>query len=73
MKAWLSRERVPFTAYNVDEDERAYDDLIARGFRTIPVMVIGETIVTGFDEASLRDAVEKWRARNPQFAIRHPQ
>ena len=67
MKAWLSRERVPFTACNVDEDERAYDDLIARGFRTIPVTVIGETIVKGFDEASLRDAVEKWRAmRNPQ-------
>ena len=73
MKAWLSRERIPFTAYNVDEDERAYDDLIARGFRTVPVTVIGETIVKGFDEASLRDAVEKWRARNPQFAIRHPQ
>ena len=67
MKAWLSRERVPFTAYNVDEDERAYDDLIACGFRTIPVTVIGETIVRGFDEASLRDAVEKWRAmRSPQ-------
>jgi len=62
VKAWLSRERVPFTAYNVDEDERAYDDLIARGFRTIPVTVIGETTVKGFDEASLRDAVEKWRA-----------
>jgi len=62
VKAWLSREGVPFTAANVDEDERAYDDLIARGFRTIPVTVIGETTVKGFDEASLRDAVEKWRA-----------
>ena len=62
MKAWLSRERVPFTAYNVDEDGRAYDDLIARGFRTVPVTLIGETIVKGFDEVSLRDAVEKWRA-----------
>jgi hypothetical protein len=42
VKALLSREGVPFTAYNVDEDDRAYDDLIARGFRTIPVTVFGE-------------------------------
>jgi len=62
VKAWLSRERVPFTAYNVDEDDRAYDELIARGFRTVPVTVIGETIVKGFDEASLKDAIDQWRA-----------
>ena len=62
MKAWLSRAGVPFTAYNVDENDRAYDELIARGFRTVPLTVIGETIVKGFDEALLRDAVEKWRA-----------
>ena len=62
MKAWLSREGVPFTAYNVDEDDRAYDELIARGFRTVPVTVIGETIVKGFDEASLKDAIDQWRA-----------
>jgi glutaredoxin len=62
VKAWLSREGVPFTAYNVDEDDRAYDELIARGFRTVPVTVIGETIVKGFDEAPLKDAIDKWRA-----------
>ena len=62
MKAWLSRAGVPFTAYNVDEDDRAYDELIARGFRSVPVTLIGETIVKGFDEASLKDAIDKWRA-----------
>jgi glutaredoxin len=65
VKAWLSRERVPFTAYNVDEDDRAYDQLIALGFRTVPVTVIGEQIIKGFDEASLQDAIEKWRAASP--------
>jgi glutaredoxin len=62
VKAWLSRERVPFTARNVDEDDRAYDELIARGFRTVPVTVIGETTITGFDEAALKVAIDKWRA-----------
>ena len=63
MKALLSRERVPFTAYNVDEDDRAYDELIARGFRTVPVTVIGDEIVKGFDEAALLDAIKRCGSR----------
>ena len=62
----LSREGVPFTAYNVDEDDRAYDDLIARGFRTIPVTVFGDgtdvvdavnVVIRGFDEPALMTAI----------------
>jgi len=62
VKELLSRERVPFTAYNVDEDDRAYDELIARGFRTVPVTVIGGDAIRGFDEAALMSAIAKWRA-----------
>ena len=61
----LSREGVPFTAYNVDEDDRAYDDLIARGFRTIPVTVFGDrtgVVIKGFDEPALIAAIADWRA-----------
>ena len=64
----LSREGVPFTAYNVDEDDRAYDDLIARGFRTIPLTVFGghtdavDAVVRGFDEPALMAAIAGWRA-----------
>ena len=63
MKEFLSRAGVPFTAYNVDEDARAYDDLIARGFRTIPVTVFGERAVKGFDVDALKTAIEAWRKR----------
>jgi len=71
----LSREGVPFTAYNVDEDDRAYDELIARGFRTIPVTVFGEgtdvvdvvnvvnVVIRGFDEPALMTAIADWRAK----------
>jgi glutaredoxin len=62
VKELLSRERVPFTAYNVDEDDRAYDELIARGFRTVPVTVIAGDAIRGFDEAALMSAIAKWRA-----------
>ena len=64
MKAWLSREGVPFTAYNIDEDDRAYDDLIARGFRTVPVTVFGDRTIKGFDEPALAAALTEWRAKS---------
>ena len=61
MKELLSRAGVPFTAKNVDEDEQAYDELIARGMRTIPVTIIGERVLTGFHPVELADAIEAWR------------
>lgn len=62
MKEFLSRERVPFTAYNVDEDDRAYDDLLARGIRTVPATIIGDRVLLGYDAAALAGAVAEWRA-----------
>ena len=49
---------MPFEAKNVDEDDRAYDELLARGFRSVPVTVIGERIITGYDPAALTSALE---------------
>jgi glutaredoxin len=63
VKELLSREAVPFTAYNVDEDERAYDELIARGWRTVPVTVIGERVLQGFNPVELADAIAAWRLK----------
>lgn len=42
---------------NVDEDLAAYQELVARGFRTVPVTIIGEVAVKGFDEAALTRAL----------------
>ena len=53
----LSREHVEFTAKNVDEDDAAYDELIARGFRTVPVTIIDGHAVKGFDPIALRRAL----------------
>ena len=62
MKEFLSRERVPFEAHNIDEDDRAYDDLIARGFRSVPVTIIGARALTGYDPEALTAALAEWRA-----------
>ena len=55
---------MPFTARNVDEDDSAYDELIARGYRTVPVTILGDQAVTGFDEPALTAAIAKWRAQS---------
>ena len=57
MKKFHSQKGVTFVARNVDEDDRAYDDLIARGFRTVPVTLIGDRIIKGFDPAALEEAL----------------
>lgn len=57
MKEFLSREGRPFIVRNVDEDDSAYAELIALGFRTVPVTIIGPSRVTGFNEAALRQAL----------------
>ena len=58
MKEFLSREGVEFSARNVDEDVAAYDELLARGFRSVPVTVVGDEVVKGFDPVALRRALD---------------
>ena len=61
MKAWLSQEGVDFTAKDVEEDDSAYDELIALGSRTVPTTVVNGVAVKGFDEAALRAALRRAR------------
>lgn len=57
MKEFLSREGVPFTVRNVDEDHEAYSALLALGFRSVPVTIVDGRAVKGFDERALREAL----------------
>jgi glutaredoxin len=57
VKEFLSRAGHRFTERNVEEDDRAYDELVALGFRVVPVTVIGDRRITGFDLDALRAAL----------------
>jgi glutaredoxin len=57
VKEFLSRAGVPFTTRDVDEDDGAYEELIARGWRSVPVTFIGEQAIKGFNPAALRQAL----------------
>jgi glutaredoxin len=63
VKELLSQAGVPFTVRNIEEDDTAYDELIALGFRTIPVTVVGDAVVKGFDADALQVALAAWRTR----------
>lgn len=64
MKEFLSREGVPFVARNVDEEDLAYDELIGRGYRAVPVTIIGDRALKGFDPVALGEALAAWRSRD---------
>ncbi|MGH9408289.1 MAG: glutaredoxin family protein [Vicinamibacterales bacterium] len=65
MKEFLSRAGYPFETRNVDEDDRAYDELMAMRIMAVPVTVIDERIVRGFDPAQLREALAAAGGRSP--------
>lgn len=58
MKEFLSRERLRFTVRDVDEEAGAYEELVARGWRAVPVTFIGERALKGFDPVALRAALQ---------------
>jgi glutaredoxin len=63
VKEFLSQAGVPFTVRDVEEDDAAYDQLIALGFRTVPVTVLGDQTIKGFDAGALTSAIAAWRVR----------
>jgi glutaredoxin len=58
VKEFLSRADVTFIVRDVDEDDGAYDELMAKGWRTVPVTFIGDRAIKGFDPVALREALQ---------------
>jgi glutaredoxin-like protein NrdH len=57
VKEFLSREGHVYIVRNVEADFQAYDDLLALGFRAVPVTVINGRSIKGYDEPALRRAL----------------
>ena len=57
MKEFLSREGHTFVTKNIEDDDAAYDELMAMGARAVPVTVIDKQVVIGYDQARLRAAL----------------
>ena len=57
VKEFLSRAGYTFETRNIEEDDQAYRELLALGARSVPVTLIGDRMITGFDQARLRSAL----------------
>jgi len=57
VKEFLSRAGARFEEKNVEEDPGAYRELVGRGWRTVPVTLVGERAVKGFDPGALAEAL----------------
>jgi hypothetical protein len=58
VKGFLSQQPgVELVVRDVDEDDAAYDALMAMGYRSVPITIIGTRVIKGFDVQALNEAL----------------
>ncbi|MEI6669342.1 MAG: glutaredoxin domain-containing protein [Acidobacteriota bacterium] len=62
VKGFLSQAGVQVRLRDVDQDPAAYDELLARGWRSVPITLLGDAVVRGFDPVALQAAIDRMRA-----------
>lgn len=61
-KQWLESLGVNFESKDIEEDENAKDELLAKldgVFQGVPTTFIGDEVIVGFDRPKLQAALEK--------------
>ena len=56
---YLSQKGVPYTEKNVSRDPEAVQELIDMGLRSLPVIIIGEERLRGFNPVAIDAALAK--------------
>ncbi|MFD2613360.1 glutaredoxin family protein [Paenibacillus gansuensis] len=57
LKHYLKENNVAFEERNIDTDEKFAEELWNTGMRSVPVTVIGETKILGFNQTQLNKAL----------------
>ena len=52
---------------DVDEDDGAYDELMSLGWRSVPITMIGDRAIKGFDPVALREALQVLTTRKEEL------
>ncbi|NLW52630.1 MAG: glutaredoxin family protein [Tissierellia bacterium] len=55
VKNFLTENNVEFEEKNVTTNAEARNELIQKGYRGVPVIVVGEEEVVGFDQSRLKE------------------
>jgi glutaredoxin 3 len=56
---YLSQKGVPYTEKNVARDPEAVQELVSMGLRSLPVIVIGDERLSGFNPAAIDAALAR--------------
>ena len=54
---YLSQKGIPYIEKNVSRDQEAVQELMSMGLRSLPVLVIGEERLSGFNPAAIDAAL----------------
>lgn len=54
---YLSQKGVPYTEKNVARDPEAVQELVSMGLRSLPVILIGEERLSGFNPTAIDKAL----------------
>jgi glutaredoxin len=54
---YLSQKGIPYIEKNVSQDQEAVQELMSMGLRSLPVIVIGEERLSGFNPAAIDAAL----------------
>ncbi len=59
MKEFLTAKGVPFTSKDVTSDDAAFEEMqkATDGATTVPVIVVGDEVIMGFDRTKLQKAL----------------
>lgn len=54
--AWLEERGIDFSLAKIDEDDKAFDEVVELGYRKAPVVVAGKDHWSGFNLDKLKEA-----------------
>lgn len=56
-KDFLDEHKIPYTEKNISQDKEAMMELRSKGFTGVPLIVVGEETIYGFDQDKLEKAL----------------
>lgn len=62
-RRFFASHGIPYTEYDIELDSRAHVEYQRVGGGGVPIILVGEQVVHGFDERRLRRALEPWLQR----------
>lgn len=64
LKEYLGEQGVSFDAYDVGQDKAAFEEMkkVTGGARSVPVIVVGEKVIVGFDKSAVENALKQLEA-----------